>query len=98
MITCWSQLRSDAVFTRSAISASRVLSSSNFAWLTARKPIPSACERRAWGEAPRTTFPPGCTVFSGDGGRGLYPPSTELGPAENQYEDRGAIVARAVAK
>jgi len=39
IITCWSQPRRDAAFTRSAISASRVLSSSNFAWLTAAKPI-----------------------------------------------------------
>ena len=40
----------------------------NFVWLTAAKTIGTR-KRRAWEETPRTTLPPGLTVFGGDGGR-----------------------------
>src|SRR4051812_44948892 len=71
IITCWSQPSSDAVLPRSATSANRVLSSSNFAWLIG--------ERKVYEDAPRTFSERTTTsarrsqparVYGGAGGRG----------------------------
>src|SRR3954453_13727984 len=93
IITCWSQPRSAAVFTRSEISARRSRRSSNFAWLTQR----NLYERRSGGRAPRTTPPSGLTEPPSDGERGLYSPPWETRTAESKYGDGLARAARAVA-
>src|SRR5579884_278551 len=89
IITCWSQLRSASVLTRSAISARRRRSSSKRSWLTADRNLyetpggdeaPRGTKGRAEGELRGRPLPPVFPHAAYGSGRGLYPPPAARGP------------------